>query len=865
MAGEGGRLSATDKSPTGTGEADAGLVALVQRLDVPMCALDHKGIVTMWNDAMAKALGWPADRAIGREALAMGVAPTDTADAVDITRTAARSGMWHGRFPVVKADGSRIVGTWLLASFDSSMIVALLDDADHDMADVDMAGAEEANLLLDAVLNSAPVALAIFDRSIRYVRANQALAAMNGIRAEDHVGVPLDKLFPELAEGPGAAIEHVFKTGEAIVDEPVVLRPPGLDEERHWLVSYYPISLRGEVRWVGSVVIDETERMRLLEAEQRARRDAERTAEQLARLQQITALLSSTKTRDDVCTVLVTEGVAGVDATTAALCLLSDDGAELELVRSVGLTPDVEANWRRFPLDAPVPAADAVRTGKAVLFSSLEERDRLYPMFSGQPSRNQAFATVPLTVGARTMGAVTFGWAEQRQFSIEDRRFLLALAEQCAQAVDRCRLAAAEARERKRKEFVAEAGVVLASSLEYQTTMERLARMVLPELADACAVHVFEGDRLEMVTVAHVDPAHEKLLRSLGMQDDSLARSMRLHEVARGREPLLVESVTPDVWHAIAKDDRQRVQLQRLGLSSGLAVPLVASGQSLGVLSLAMSVSGRRYTADDVSMARELGDRAAVAVHNARTHRALRDVARTLQRSLLPAESPSIPGLDVAAVYHPVSDSEVGGDFYDVFPVAEGRWGVVIGDVCGKGVQAASLTALARYTVRAVAIGADGPSAVLSRLNQAVLDEGVDDRFCTIAHLMVEPGDGQAKVTLACGGHPLPLLVDAQGGLKAVGRPGSGIGMFPDPDLVDTVHTLGPGEALVLYTDGVLEARSPDGAFDPDLFASALAAAGRAGADAAGLAGAVERAVLAFEGGHARDDMAVLILRVPPA
>jgi PAS domain S-box-containing protein len=852
-------LSATNKSPTGIHpEADAGLVALIERLDAPMCAMDRKGVITMWNDAMGKALGWPADRAIGREALAMGVAPTDTADAVDITRQVARTGMWHGRFPVVKADGSRIVGTWLLATFDSSMLVVLLDGADNDSSDVDMAGAEEANLLLDGVLNSAPVAMAIFDRSIRYVRANQALAAINGIRAEDHVGVPLTKLLPELAEGPGAAIEQVFKTGEAIVNEPLVLSPRGVNEERHWLVSYYPISLRGEVRWVGTVIIDETERKGLLQ-------DAQRTTEQLTRLQQITALLSGTRTREDVCTVLVNEGVAGVGATTAVLCLVTDDGAELELVRSVGLTPDVEENWRHFPIDAPVPASDAVRTGKAVLFSSLEERDRLYPQFSGQPSRNQAFATVPLTVGARTMGSVTFGWAEQRQFSNEDRRFLFALAEQCAQALDRCRLAVAEARERRRKEFIGEASAVLASSLDYQTTMERLARMVLPELADACAVHVFEGDQLKLVTVAHVDPAHEKLLLRLGERDGSMARAMRLLEVARTREPLLVESVTPDVWHAVARDDRQRVQLQRLGLSSGMAVPLVASGESLGVLSLGMSVSGRRYTADDIGVARELGDRAAVAIHNARTHRALRDVARTLQRSLLPSASPSIPGLDVAAAYHPVSDSEVGGDFYDVFPVGEGRWGVVIGDVCGKGVQAASLTALARYTVRTAAVGANSPSDVLSRLNQAVLDEGVEDRFCTIAHLIVEPGDGQAKVTLACGGHPLPLLVDAAGGLRAVGRPGSGIGMFPEPDLVDTVHTLGPGEALVLYTDGVLEARSPDGAFDPDLFTSALSAAAVAGADAAGLASAVEAAVLAFEGGRARDDMAVLVLRVPPA
>jgi PAS domain S-box-containing protein len=587
-------------------------------------------------------------------------------------------------------------------------------------------------------------------------------------------------------------------------------------------------------------------------------------AERLSRLQAITALLSGTRTRDDVCTILVNEGVAGVEATTAVLCLLTDDGTELEIVRSVGLAVETEENWRRFPLESPVPAADAVRTGKLVVFSTLEERDRLYPMFSGQPSRNQAFATVPLGGGRRPIGAVTFGWTEARSFTPEDHRFLAALAEQCTQALERCRLREAEERERRRKEFLAEASAMLASSLDYETTIERVARLLLPELADACVVHVDSPGGLRLVTVAHVDPVHEQLLRQLGA-DDAFARHMRLVEVAESGRPLLVASIRPTVWDSVATDDVERVKLQRLGLSSGLAVPLVAAGERVGVLSMAMSVSGRSYSADDVATAQDIADRAAVAIQNARTHQALRDVARTLQRSLLPAARPSIPGLDVAAAYHPVSDSEVGGDFYDVFPVAPGRWGVVIGDVCGKGVAAASLTALARYTVRTAAVGSDAPSSVLRRLNQAILDEGIDDRFCTIAHLVVEPGDGQATVTLSCGGHPLPIHIDAKGELRALGRPGSGIGMFPDPDLVDTVHVLGSGESLVLYTDGVLEARSPGGAFDPELFMNALSAAAAGGADAQGLAEAVERAVLAFEGGTPRDDMAVLVLRVPPA
>jgi serine phosphatase RsbU (regulator of sigma subunit)/uncharacterized protein YigA (DUF484 family) len=589
---------------------------------------------------------------------------------------------------------------------------------------------------------------------------------------------------------------------------------------------------------------------------------AERSAERLSRLLSITSLLSGARSRDDVCTIVVHQGLAGLGADNAVLCLLTDDGAELEIVQAVGIRPETRENWSRFPVEAPVPACDALRSHKLVLFSSLEERDRMYPVFAGQPSANQAYATVPLHLGGRDFGAVTFGWADPREFAAEDRQFLMTLAEQCAQALDRARLYEAEGRERKRKEFVAEASALLASSLDYQTTIDRVARLLVPDLADACVVHVRTVDGLELVTAAHVDPAHERLLRLLGENDDHLASHFRLIEVTNRRRPMLVAEIPPGMWDDAAGDSEERTRLQRLGLRSGLAVPLMASGECVGVLSMAMSVSGRIYTNDDVATAQDIAGRAAVAIQNARRHQALLDISQTLQRSLLPAVRPRIPGLDVAVVYHPVSDSEVGGDFYDVFPVAPGKWGVVVGDVCGKGVQAAALTALARYTVRAAAVAADSPSEVLRRLNQAVLDEGADERFCTLAYLVVEPGESGATVTLACGGHPLPIVVGADGSRRSIGRPGSAIGMFPHPDLVDTVHTLAPGESVVLFTDGVVEARSPDGSFDPGLLDAALDRVGPGG-DAAALAASVERAVLALQRGASRDDMAVLVVRVP--
>jgi serine phosphatase RsbU (regulator of sigma subunit) len=192
--------------------------------------------------------------------------------------------------------------------------------------------------------------------------------------------------------------------------------------------------------------------------------------------------------------------------------------------------------------------------------------------------------------------------------------------------------------------------------------------------------------------------------------------------------------------------------------------------------------------------------------------------------------------------------------------------------VCGKGAPAASLTALARYTVRAGAIDEGQPGNVLRLLNRAILDAkpgpgdplralGVDERFCTIAFAVVEPAAGSVKLTLACAGHPLPQLLRSSGDVVAVGVPGTMVGLFEEVELVEVPVTLEPGDALVFYTDGYIEARSPGGAFAPDLIAEALS--GAVGASAEEIAAIIDRAVAAFEDGGQRDDRALLVLKVP--
>ncbi len=202
---------------------------------------------------------------------------------------------------------------------------------------------------------------------------------------------------------------------------------------------------------------------------------------------------------------------------------------------------------------------------------------------------------------------------------------------------------------------------------------------------------------------------------------------------------------------------------------------------------------------------------------------------------------------------------EVGGDFYDCFETGGGDWALVIGDVCGKGAEAATLTALARYTLRAAAQHTRRPQAVLLELNEALLRQQLGYRFCTVLYATLTPRDGHVTVSVATGGHPLPLVLRAGGAVETAGSPGSLLGILEEPDITHDEVDLGPGDALVLVTDGVTEATPEDRESGPGRLTALLS--GYAGAGAAAIAEAVERDALESQNGAARDDVAVLVAR----
>jgi serine phosphatase RsbU (regulator of sigma subunit) len=288
-------------------------------------------------------------------------------------------------------------------------------------------------------------------------------------------------------------------------------------------------------------------------------------------------------------------------------------------------------------------------------------------------------------------------------------------------------------------------------------------------------------------------------------------------------------------------------------------VPLVARGRPVGVLSLGWREAGRRPGRDEWSLIEALAQRVALAIEGALQYRERAHVAQTLQSSLLPAALPNIPGATLAAEYVAAGEGmEVGGDFYDVFALDGGAWAIVIGDVLGKGAEAAAVTALARYTLRALAARSKSPSVTLATLNDEMFRQSADRRFVTVVLGRFEPQpDGGARVVLASGGHPPPLVLRAGGAAEVVPCMGTLLGVEPVAHSGDHEVELAPGDKLVLYTDGVTEARR-DRPLTPEALADTLAGAAPRGA--AGLAREIVQLANDAAAGPLRDDLAALVV-----
>jgi serine phosphatase RsbU (regulator of sigma subunit)/anti-sigma regulatory factor (Ser/Thr protein kinase)/putative methionine-R-sulfoxide reductase with GAF domain len=576
---------------------------------------------------------------------------------------------------------------------------------------------------------------------------------------------------------------------------------------------------------------------------------ASRSLERVSRLQRMTAMLAGAEDLAEVAEVITDDIRQMVGAGAATLTIAGPD--ELRVVGWRGFDEQTMTRWATFPIDADLPLAEAVRDRTTVWMVDRQVIDTRWPGLTPD-FETTALAVLPLVVGETSVGAIGLSFAEPPAMDDDERAFLAATAAQCAQAVVRARLHDAErvAREdaaaaTRRISFLAHAAGLLSASLDLEETLRRTVDLAVPGLADWCAVYLID------------ERGDVRLFRRRGPEgtDDERVRAP-VRAVAEHGETVFVADTDSEP-----------------GYRSAVLAPMQVSGRTVGVLGLATS-GDRQLTELDRDMAEGLASRSAQAIVNAQLVDQLRQVARTLQASLLPPTTPSIPDLEVASRFSAHGDGiEVGGDFYDVVPLGRpsqthARWAVIVGDVRGKGAEAAAITGAARHALRTSALRLDTPSAMLQELNEMLLvlgpaSDGNEPRFCTAVVAVVDPVAPSPLITIAVGGHPPPMVLRADGRVARLEGHGPMLGVFDDVAFPETELVLHEGDALVLYTDGVTERHSGRRFFDEDGLAGVLAQC--AGMDVDGIAQTIDEEARGFVSAPPRDDLAIVVVRVPHA
>ena len=477
------------------------------------------------------------------------------------------------------------------------------------------------------------------------------------------------------------------------------------------------------------------------------------------------------------------------------------------------------------------------------------------PPYHGMPLGHlpvRSYLAVPvISRTGEVLGGLFFGHARSGMFTAHHERVVIGITAPAAIAIDNARLFQAAEQGRQAAQRLADRLSQLqavSAALAGAKVVDEVAHVIVTTAAGATG-----SDRAALYLVEQ-EGAVLRLARSVGYSGQwaerwgSISRrdAVPVSEALRDRRMVLVTG--HEEWSDV----------------SVAAIPLALGRQDFGVAAFGWD-DEHEFGTDERQFLEALGNQCSQALERARLYENERETAHLLQASLLPPRAPEIPGMEVAAVFRAGDRSvAVGGDFYDVFRLGPDRWGLAMGDVCGRGARAAAQTALVRYTLRAVAGGSDNPVAALDRLNQVMLAEDeAEDRFCAtlFAHLDVD-GDG-ARVTLACAGHPRPVVIRRAGWIDLRGQPGSLIGVLDHLDVTEDRVRLGPGDALIAFTDGITEARNAAGEqFSDEALQEALLAC--TDHSAAQVAHDIRSAALAFAGGTLNDDLAILVVRVPP-
>jgi GAF domain-containing protein/anti-sigma regulatory factor (Ser/Thr protein kinase) len=693
--------------------------------------------------------------------------------------------------------------------------------------------------------NAAPIGLVAIDRDLRVLAANDVMARVSALPVDAQVGRTLREVMPSAADQIESAAREVFETGEPVSGIELQDRDPLTGSLRWAEASCFPVVDDDTVIAVGCAVLDTTDRitaLRRLLLLQDAVNAVAAAPEPLTAIQEVTERARS-----------------ALGAQGAAAGIASDDGRRLEVVAVAGRLGDLlRTQYPRVALDAHTPASVAFHERRVVWVPTRDEWSREYPDGSHLVQHGaSAVLTVPLE-GARTnrcLGVLAMLWEHEPELSSSEIALVATFAQQATEALDRIMLLDAERHAREQFEMLARLGDRVDAQIGLDARVRAFFELIIPEFADIALVELQgdpESDEPPMVYVRHVDPEHEGLVRRFRELRRSSTTPLTLTGViASGKPQFLGAQLVADTEPV---DEETIAVAEALGIGSSALLPLVARGHVFGGVAVGRRRGRAPFSDADFALATELVRRLAVALENARLYERERQIAATLQHSLLPERVPDIPGIRCWARYLPGTDLAVGGDFWDVIPLSAGRVLLVVGDVAGRGERAAITMGRLRTVLRASARQERSPSALAGVLNRFLVEDEHEMATCVCG--ILDPAEHTLRIASA--GH-LPILkVDAHGDAALVGgATGLPLGVRAYSSYTDDVIDVTPGDSLVLFTDGLVERRetSIDARFAQ--LVDVAAAAVRSGSETW-----CDRIVDEMIGARRSDDVAVLGVRL---
>ncbi|MFC4944570.1 SpoIIE family protein phosphatase [Pseudonocardia sp. GCM10023141] len=745
--------------------SDDALAGVVDALPAGIFAVDASGRIVVWSAGAEALTGWTREDLLGLDTSNATPGPTVDLRALDRILAELRAGRpFSGRVPALPRTGRTV---WFRATpGPAGSFVGLLQDVG------DTAAEDEAFALLDALWKTAPVGLAYFDTELRYRRVNEAVLDIDGGSVDARIGRTLEDVHGPVGAAIAAGLRAVLTDGKARADVPVRGRLwHGNGPFQEWRMYYYPVrSADGAIVGVGVVLVDVTE-------DERTRRELEALATErehaLNRYQSLVA------------------------ATSAAVWIRAADGSaatDAPALRAItGQREDEHDGWGF--LDAVHPAhRESVGAAwrAAAVADPPEVFARVYRLRTESGYRWFRTRAVPVHAGGRVVEWVG------TEADIDDA-----------------------IRARDRLEVLADATLAMKAALEPEGELEALAAAVVPEFADLCRVYLLDppipgsdavtGRRSVMRIAPGIPESPSDEDRFVFGADHPIARSARTAAPVRVAAP----AEPAPMWRAPAAQQQWGSDVT---VHSMLVAPVVSRGVVVASLLFLGCGDRPRYTDDDLALVGELAERASAAVDMAVTYQQSRQVSVALQSAML-SEPPVHPGVRIVARYLPAAAGlQVGGDWYDAFPLPGGDLAVGVGDVVGHDLPAAMAMGQLRSMLRGLAHDSVGaPSDVVSRLDRVACGLGVT-RFTTLIYGRIGWDAEQPVFRWSNAGHPVPLLVDAAGEPRLL--PGGAdvvLGVDPDAARRDHEVRLTPGDTLLLYTDGLVERRR-----DPDDEASEL-------------------------------------------